>query len=288
MTGATVESVLQAGGIATFDDLPQDPLVGSNLYLGVGADASIAASGNVATQRETDEEVARRLAASPSPTLMRQETDEEMARRLAQEWEEESKVASDNGATGMSALSAAARAASPMDVDRVPQNTKSSSRHTDGAVLSDEDFARKLQAEYDEEAGGAAGASSSSVGAVDGSPLPLLDRTETPPTPLEPVDEYLDAKLEPATVAVPPKQHEFEQYGASFALYHYNGLRGGVLTNFRVTRLTAEEAVGTSTALHRTTEAGGGGKSGDLEDIVRTKWPSSMINWLGKPPPSVD
>jgi hypothetical protein len=39
--------------------------------------------------------------------------------------------------------------------------------------------------------------------------------------------------------------------------------------------------------LNRGTSHGGSG-SGDLEDVVRTKWPSCMINWLGKPPPYID
>jgi len=89
------------------------------------------------------------------------------------------------------------------------------------------------------------------------------------------------------TGATQPKtaqQLEFEQHGLSFPLYHYNGLYGGKLTPFRLTRLSAEEAVGASIALTRS----GGGSGGDFEDVLRTKWPSSLINWLGGRSPSID
>jgi len=80
------------------------------------------------------------------------------------------------------------------------------------------------------------------------------------------------------------QQLEFEQHGLSFPLYHYNGLYGGKLTPFRLTRLSAEEAVGASIAISRS----GGGSGGDFEDVLRTKWPSSLINWLGGQSPSID
>jgi hypothetical protein len=79
----------------------------------------------------------------------------------------------------------------------------------------------------------------------------------------------------------------FETFGNSFHLYHYNGLRGGSLTPFRVTRLTPEEAVGASVALTNSIHPGGE-KAGDLEDVIRTKWPSCIIDWLGKQPPYID
>jgi hypothetical protein len=80
----------------------------------------------------------------------------------------------------------------------------------------------------------------------------------------------------------------FETFGETFPLFHYNGLRGGSLTNFRVTRLSPEEAVGASIASESGSGKGGSTKSGDLEDVVRTKWPSCMINWGGKDPPFID
>jgi ubiquitin carboxyl-terminal hydrolase MINDY-3/4 len=62
------------------------------------------------------------------------------------------------------------------------------------------------------------------------------------------------------------------QYGHTFQLYHYNGLRGGNFQPFRVTRLNADEAIGASIPLgvsHSTSLAGVGL---DLEDVLRTKW----------------
>ena len=85
------------------------------------------------------------------------------------------------------------------------------------------------------------------------------------------------------------KPMEHEKFGRTFQLYHYNGLRGGNFKAFRVTRLSPEEAVGASISLmgNQASSAAHNG-NGDLEDVVRTKWPSSMINWLGSPPPSID
>lgn len=100
---------------------------------------------------------------------------------------------------------------------------------------------------------------------------------------------------------------DFEKFGDTFQLYHYNGLKGGILTPFRVTRLSPEEAVGVSISLSNGGCSGSGlgvgrgdniegrvvgnpgaGKTTDLEDIVRTKWPSCMFNWFGKNPPFID
>ena len=200
------------------------------------------------------------------------ETDEEMARRLDAEW----------SSPGMAALSAAAVAAS-------------------ASLTPDEEYARKLQAEYD------CGGSMGSTGAVNGGcdALPELEPTTSlvgmdiessapaaeaadskpasPPAQLKDDMELADSKP-----AAPPAQlkddMEFEQFGDTFSLYHYNGLREGVLTSFKITRLTAVEAVGASIALNR----GGSSGSQDLEDVVRTKWPSCSIDWLGGRPPYID
>jgi hypothetical protein len=116
--------------------------------------------------------------------------------------------------------------------------------------LSDEELARRLQAEW------------------NGEPVVL------PPAPSPPP---------------PSNNNRMEQYGTTFQLYHYNGLRGGKLRCFRVTRLSADEAIGASVAL------GSGQSSGpmmadscDLEDVLRCKWPSCKINWMSGQPPSID
>jgi len=118
--------------------------------------------------------------------------------------------------------------------------------------LSDEELARRLQAEW------------------NGEPVVL------PPAPA------------PAPVPAPTTARKSE-YGKTFQMYHYNGLRGGKLRCFRVTRLSADEAIGTSVSL-------GSGQSsvpmmvdsGSLEDVLRCKWPSCKIDWMGCPQPSID
>ena len=89
----------------------------------------------------------------------------------------------------------------------------------------------------------------------------------------------------------------FERLGDSFVLYHYNGLRGGSVSPVTVTRLTAEDAVGASVALHAASatsapQSGSSGRSSssgeNLEDVIRTRWPSARFNWSGGRPPSID
>jgi len=119
------------------------------------------------------------------------------------------------------------------------------------AAMSDEELARRLQAEW------------------NGDTLPA---TAPAPQPAAPV-------------AKPP------QYGQTFQLYHYNGLRGGYMKPFRITRLSSEEAIGASGVPL-------GSSSGNidphhppkgLEDVLRTKWPSCKIDWINHgDPPSID
>ena len=141
------------------------------------------------------------------------------------------------------------------------------------AAMSDEEYARKLQAQWDAEA--TTGVAVVEDDAISHKAVVAADDVAT-----------LHDDQETKTAADGPF---FEKFGNTFPLYHYNGMRGGTLTPFRVTRLSPEEAVGASIALGAngggTGQSGGGG---DLEDVVRTKWPSCMVNWLGKAPPYID
>jgi len=72
------------------------------------------------------------------------------------------------------------------------------------------------------------------------------------------------------------RQLEFEKHGTTFPLYHYNGLRrhglgeGGTLTPFRLTRLSAAEAVRASIVLSSKGEGGGAvGQGVDLEMLFK-------------------
>lgn len=230
-------------------------------------------------------------AETPPPTsnAPANETDEEMAKRLAAEWEAETAPL-----RGMDFLGEAARAASPipMDTSQPAAATAAAAApaplNPPAGLTGDEALAWKLQAEWDAEVNGGsvAGGSHEAVGGSPARSEEALQLPATPPRKSTPSDYDDDKAPGDRTVrfADAPKL-QFEQYGDSFALYHYNGLRGGTLTPFRVTRLSPEEAVGASIALNRGNASDG---SGDLEDVVRTKWPSCMVDWGGKKPPFID
>lgn len=265
LTGATLESIL---GSSTTDGPP--PLISA-----AAPSAAIAPTASLAM-----------------------ETDGEMAKRLAAEWEAERPLSPP--LTGIDFLGEAARAASPIPI--------ATTQPPEG-MTADEALAWKLQAEWDAEASGAASVAGGSHEAVGGSPThsdelmmavstPLPDAARpmviqqvllaTPPR-MSPVNESQDVDMKPLAnrtvrFTEPPKL-QFEEYGDKFSLYHYNGLRGGTLTTFRITRLSPEEAVGASIALNKGNASDG---SGDLEDVVRTKWPSCMVDWAGKKPPFID
>ena len=212
------------------------------------------------------------LDTKPSAKAPAHETDEELAMRLSSQWDLDN-----TKAAGPVAAAASSAAASPMEVEP--------------AALSDEELARKLQAEWDAEVSGGNGSSSvaavnggGSQGSPDWNNFPdtnsSIGTPDMTPMTASDVSNPQDSKDQSHNL-------DFEKYGSTFHLYHYNGLRGGTLTPFRVTRLSAEEAVGASIALNRGNNSHSGG-SGDLEDVARTKWPSCMINWLGKSPPYID
>ena len=219
----------------------------------------------------------------PSTAAPSNETDEEMAKRLAAEWEAESAPL-----RGMDFLGKAARATSPIPMDTTPSAAASAvPQNPPPGMSSDEALAWKLQAEWDAEVNGSvAGGSHEAVG---GSPARSDELMQLPATPPRKSFQETEDDIKPSadrTVRfADAAKLQFEQYGDSFSLFHYNGLRGGTLTTFRVTRLSPEEAVGASIALNRGNASDG---SGDLEDVVRTKWPSCMVDWGGKKPPYID
>lgn len=262
MTGASLETVLTTDSGGAAGDQPP-PLLLTNFPENATSDLDQKPS-------------AKPAAAASAPSV---ESDEELARRLASEW----------GCGADPPAAAAARSTSPMEVES-------------STALSDEELARKLQAEWDAEVSGGGGGGASSVAAVGGSsPSSQWGNFDTGGTnsgmatpDMTPMSTIEDSNKPEGSIASSNNNQshklDFEKYGDSFEMYHYNGLRGGTLTPFRVTRLSAEEAVGASIALNRGTSSvsNHSGGSGDLEDVVRTKWPSCMINWLGKKPPYID
>jgi hypothetical protein len=166
----------------------------------------------------------------------------------------------------------------PPQVSIATTTTTSSS-----GLLTDEELARRLQAEW------------------NGEVLDLIENTNsiagTEPgnnTELQSNRSSVAAAAAATSWGQSQSQSQLqaEEYGRTFQLYHYNGLRGGNFTTFQVTRLSANEAIGASVSLGGSSQTsyaivdsfGGGG----LEDVLRTKWPSCKIDWIGSPPPSID
>ncbi|KAG6610749.1 FAM188A protein [Phytophthora cinnamomi] len=130
---------------------------------------------------------------------------------------------------------------------------------------SDSDLARELQAQFDAEERGVSLTPSASV--------PASSQPCHPPPP-EPTQ--------------PPV--------LSFDWFYYNGLgnndarssgRRPQLAKCRVTLEKSTEFIGKSVPIENSGRSGGHG-SPPLEEIMKTKWPSARIDWLGSPVPSID
>lgn len=194
------------------------------------------------------------------PAASSSQSDEELARKLAAEW------------------------------GSLPDQQGGEEVVVDLAVKSDEDYARKLQAMWDAEVmtGPVSSLSAIEVSshvattddvaslASDGSPVgvPLLEGSMMD-------DSMQNTKKNTFLI-------DFERHGLSFPLFHYNGLRGGKITCFRVQKLSPTEAIGASIASSSKGGHGSGASGYDLEDVVHTKWPSSLVDWLCETPPSID
>ena len=289
MTGASIESVLQ-GDVG-----------GSGSSNSSGAPTSITTT----TTTTTASSSFSNAGSDAPPLLLRQfgepsapdskpaaMSDEELAKKLAEEWN--NPQSSGDIITPATPVPATAAIVSPFAA-AATTTTKPPEQ------LTDEEFARQLQAEWN---GTAATSSTTNQpggvgvtfvdgvggtgtgGDVDNASVQAVGDDQTTGTSIE--DEKMTDPDEAA-----PGSSDFEKYGDTFPLYHYNGMRGGTLTSLQVTRLTAIEAVGASIGLGNSGAGGGGGgggsgAGGDLEDVVRTKWPSCMLNWHGKAPPYID
>ncbi|KAG3031816.1 hypothetical protein PC121_g2935 [Phytophthora cactorum] len=128
---------------------------------------------------------------------------------------------------------------------------------------SDSDLARELQAQFDAEERG--------------------DSSAQAPVNLQ------SSRLPPGE----PKQDPL----LSFDWFYYNGLgskcsssnsqRRPQLTKCRVTLEESTEFIGKSVPIENSGTSGGHG-SPPLEEIMKTKWPSARIDWLGSPVPCID
>ncbi|ETK83377.1 hypothetical protein F441_11671 [Phytophthora nicotianae CJ01A1] len=100
-----------------------------------------------------------------------------------------------------------------------------------------------------------------------------------------------------APVNAPPPDKPKQDPLLSFDWFYYNGLgsnsnstngqRRPQLTKCRVTLEESAEFIGRSVPIDNSGTSGGHG-SPPLEEIMKTKWPSARIDWLGSPVPSTD
>jgi len=186
-------------------------------------------------------------------------SDEELARKLAQEW----------GTAPEPATTASA----------APSTASSHNAHK-----SDEELARELQAQWNSD--------------LDMPPLERVDNIgNDSKVEAKPSDSVKDQKTEEDTkkpeaeaapvTATATATAQNDNNGGSFDMYHYNGLRGGTLTAFRVIKPKSLDAVGSSISMssHGGTASRDGG---DLEDVVRTRWRNCNFDWKGKRAPYID
>jgi len=271
LTGAQLESVLQHQ-LPTADG-------GSSVQAVTNETESLLDSASlVATSYETDgatmktdEEMAKELAAQfesenggmkDNPMHEVTKTDEQLARELQAQWDSEDNSKKMDAATTLSLFGENIQdhgAIVPFihinkDQEQTPANTTTTSNIPQ--TTTDMDIVPQSQPDT---------TTSASTNTTTDSPAAAI-----PPNP---------------TPAVAPSSHniEFERFGDTFPLHHYNGLRGGILTSFKITKLSAEEAVGMSVALGNSTAGEAASttnrNNGDLEDVVRTRWPSCVFDW---------
>ena len=263
LTNASLESVLQS------DDATSEI---------TGSGGNTAAHAGCVIENE-DTGLARSTVAMAYSTDLQIENDEEMAKRLATEY-----------------------GTAPKDLNLSAANASSMAENSLSNAKSDEEYARILQAQFDAE-GSSKGenfASTSLHNTMNNTSASMAivkyehsNSSNTPQTALNAEDNKGKIKpimQKPTTQSKSQNHHniEFERFGETFTLHHYNGLRGGILTTFQITKLSAEDVVGASVALSQSSSQGAGGSqeyskqnrgSGDLEDVVRTRWPSCVFKW---------
>lgn len=254
-----------------------------------------------------------------STTASMMQSDEELAKRLAEEWETNNADLEVAGHTTMASNQAFQTTGNRiLDLFLMDEDDDDPDLTDEALVkdLIDEAFARALQAQLDSEMSDNINSGAEDDTKTDAACADVADITDWQDSdwdkqdaavkcmnPSDAEGESTEIKAQEAASRRPPTPPiqpiggtynssnfpscHFEQYGPTFPLYHYNGLRGGTLTPFRVTRLNAAEAVGVSIGLTSGSSSNHQG-SDDLEAVVRTKWPSCTFDWLGKNAPYID
>jgi hypothetical protein len=76
-------------------------------------------------------------------------------------------------------------------------------------------------------------------------------------------------------------------------MYHFNGMqsaaRSATLTKFTLVLQSSDDVVGQSIAFGGSENCESGGHFiCPIEEVLRTRWPASKIDWGGQPVPSID
>lgn len=173
------------------------------------------------------------------------------------------------------------------EVVNIDNNCRSNS--ATNKMKTDEELARELQAQFEgtsrnkDDSMPQLESATNQGGSNDVSTLALC--TENPTIEFNTKPDEID----PTSTLDLPCSESKHSFGDTFDLYYYNGLRGGRMRKFKVTRLTSEEAVGASIALSSGSASGVGNNINTaLEDVVRTRWPSCTFDWMGNTPPAID
>jgi len=264
----------------------------------------------VVEQEEQQENAAQDFAAIGVAAKMSVESDAAMALALSAQWDDMDNAATTNMTvgTGSSAQLGWGEMGEPSTAATFSPSAPTVAAAAATIPKSDEEIARELQAQWNDEAvesstayfGGRTtedmivyGGTSNDLGAntldehVVGTVGPVAPATATKGT----ASSYAAANQ-----SIPSAEGLEDINGESrstrFSLIYYNGLRGGQACRFTVTK-SEEEAVGASVALAGQGTGGMTGSSSSsnwhkLEDIVRTRWPGCGLDWHGATPPSID
>jgi len=180
---------------------------------------------------------------------------------------------------------------------------------------SDEDLARSLQAQWDAEDANAAdttaiqpynNTSDSNFQLDSSAPMELLNTTQEENESIichngdvsdqdlsnqkqsdSPILDYLSSEEDNKLTIIPTDQEgskNKKRTKGSFDFYHYNGLRGGILTKFQITPFPKEHFEEVECKMDTSSNTNLNIKptalnmySGDLEDVIRTKWPKCKL-----------
>lgn len=151
-----------------------------------------------------------------------------------------------------------------------PPSQQTNSTNTSKRPKTDEEYARELQAQFDDEM---IGNVSSTISSTNDNNYNVNEFDAEVAQLCTDSNRYVEN--DQTALSNNTQNSLSSTFGSMFTLYHYNALRGGELSILEITRLPAEEVVGISSQ-H---QLGVGSTRGDLEDVIRTKWPSCKLTY---------